>query len=85
MNPSLISVWKEQGWHSWEFKMQSNLNSSNITGSFTLLWLIRTSFRVPMKFFSQFKMQIFREIFLFYNEIVCRGDSNECTQHTIIV
>ena len=40
------------------------------------------------------RKQIFREIFLFYHEIVCcvyslelphRGNSNEYTQHTIIV
>ena len=40
------------------------------------------------------RKQIFREIFLFYHEFVCcvysleslhRGDSNEYTQHTIIV
>ena len=30
------------------------------------------------------RKQIFKKIFLFYHEIVC-GDSNEYTQHTIIV
>ena len=57
-------------------------------GSFTL-----DDFSVPTKSFSSSK-QIFRDFFLFYHGIVCcvhslesphRGDSNEYTQHTIIV
>ena len=74
-------------------ELQSNLNSSNTDGSFTMansnlvfesLWNSSDSLR----------KQIFREIFLFYHIIVCwvyslesphRGDSNEYTQHTIIV
>ena len=47
-----------------------------------------------MKFFRWLKKIIFKEIFLFYHEIVCcmyllesthRCDSNEYTQHAIIV
>ena len=60
-----------------------------------LPWLIRTHFFQSLRSSSDSpRKQIFREIFLFYREIVCcvyslesphRGDSNEYTQHTIIV
>ena len=59
-----------------------------------LPWLIRTHFWVPTKCSRQLKKTIFKEIFLFYREIVCcvyslesphRGDSNEYTKHTITV
>ena len=65
-------------------RLQSNLDSSNTDGSFTMA--------NSNSFFS--RKQIFREIFLFYREIVCcvhslelphQGSSNEYTQHTIIV
>ena len=73
--------------------IQSNLNSSNTDGSFTMA--NSNSFLSPYEILplAQEK-QIFREISLFYHEIVCcvyslesshRGDSNEYTQHTIVV
>ena len=70
--------------------LQSNLNSSNTDGSFTMA--------NSNSFFSLYEIlpiapenKIFIEIFLFYHEIVCwvyslesphRGDSNEYIQHT---
>ena len=73
--------------------VQSNLDSSNTDGSFTMA--NSNSFLRRYEFFSvSSRKQIFREIFLFYREIVCcvyslesphRGNSNEYTQHTIIV
>ena len=60
-----------------------------------LPWLIRTRFFESLQNSSDSsRKQIFREIFLLNHEIVCcvyslesphRGDSNEYTQHTIIV
>ena len=60
-----------------------------------LPWMIRTRFSVLTVILPIVqKKQIFREIFLFYHEMVyCvyslelphRGDSNEYTQHTISV
>ena len=67
-------------------KIQSNLDGSNTDGSFTMANLNKV---IPIA-----RKQIFREIFLFYHKIVCyvyslesphQGDSNEYTQHTIIV
>ena len=58
-----------------------------------LPWLIRTRFSVPTNSSDSSRKQIFREIFLIYDEIVCcvyslelphRGDSNY-TKHIIIV
>ena len=73
--------------------VQSNLDSSNTDGSFTKA--NSNSFLSPYEVLPiAKKKQIFRENFLFYREIVCcvcslesphRGDSNEYTQHTIIV
>ena len=73
--------------------IQYNLNGSNTDGSFTV--------DDSNSFFSLYKIlpnssrkQIFNVFFLFYHESVCcvysleshrRGDSNEYTQHTIIV
>ena len=57
-----------------------------------LPWLIRTLFLILRNSSDGSRKQIFKEIFLFYREIVyCvyslesphRGDSNEYTQHTI--
>ena len=60
-----------------------------------LPWLIRIHFWVPTKFFFRSLQKHFLgEIFFFHHDIVCcvhslesshRGDSNEYTQHTIIV
>ena len=70
--------------------LQPNLDSSNTDGSFTMA---NSNSFFPTVQENKFK-QIFREIFLFYREIVfCvyslesphRGDSNEYTQHTINV
>ena len=73
--------------------IQSNLDSSNTDGSFTMT--ISNQLLSPYEFFSDSsRKQIFRGIFLFYHEIVCyvyslesphRGDSNEYTQQTIIL
>ena len=77
------------------FKMllQSNLNSSNTDGSFTMADL--NLFLSPYEILPiASEKKIFKEIFLFYQEIIyCvyslelphRGDSNEYTQHYIIV
>ena len=73
--------------------IQSNLKSSNTDGSFTMV--NSNSFLSPYDILplAQENKKL-REIFLFYHEIVCcvfslesphRGDSNEYTQHTIIV
>ena len=75
------------------YEIQSNLNSSNTNGSISMANL--NSFLSPYKILllAQEK-QIFREIFLFHHEIVCcgyslelphQGNSNEYTQHTIVV
>ena len=70
--------------------IQSNLDSSNTYGLFTMA--NSNSFLSPSSDSS--RKQIFRKIVLFYREIVCcvytlesphRGDSNDYTQHTIIV
>ena len=75
-------------WVTSSIYLQSNLNSSNTDGSFTMA--NSKSFLSPYEFFPQ----IFKDIFLFHDEIVCcvyslesphRGDSNELTQHTFIV
>ena len=73
--------------------IQSNLDISNSDGSFTMANL-KSFFEALRSFSDSSRKQIFREIFLFYLEIVCcmcslesphRGDSNEYTQHTIVV
>ena len=73
-------------------KLQSNLDGSNTDGSFTMA--NSNSFLGPYEILLIAQKQIFKEIFLFYREIVCcvyslesprRGDSNEYTQHTIAV
>ena len=72
---------------------QSNLNSSNIDGSFTIAY--------SNSFLSQYEILIIAQedkylgfFFLLYHAIVCyvyalesphRGDSKEYTQHAIIV
>ena len=59
-----------------------------------LPWLIRIHFWSIRNFPDSSRKQILREIFLFYYEIICcvyalesphRGNSNEYTQHTIIL
>ena len=74
--------------------IQSNLNSSNTDGSFIMA--NSNSFFSPKEILpiaQETRKQIFKDIFLFYIEIVwCafslesphRGDSKEYTQHTII-
>ena len=73
-------------------KIESNLDGSNTDGSFTMA--NSNSFLSPYEILPSSRKQIFKEIFLFYREIVCcvyslesplRGDSNEYTQHTITV
>ena len=73
--------------------LQYNLNGSNTDGSFTVDDS-NSFFPVPKKSSNSSRKQIFRDFFLFYLGIVCcvyslesphRGDSNEYTQHTIIV
>ena len=73
--------------------LQSNFNGSNTDGSSTMAY--SNSFFESLRIFSDSsRKQILREIVLFYYEIVCcvyslesshRGDSNEYTQHTIIL
>ena len=73
--------------------LQNNLNGSNPDGSFTLD--DSNSFFQSLQNPSyNSRKQIFRDFFLFYHGIVCcvyslesphRGDSNEYTQHSIIV
>ena len=74
-----------------DIQVQSNFNSSNIDGSFTMA---NSNIFGSLRNSSDSSIQIFREIFIFYHEIVCclyslesprRGDSNEYTQHTIIM
>ena len=79
--------------HALLIALQSNLNSSNTNGSFTIT--TSNSFLSPYKIlYDSSKEQKFMEMFFFYNEIVCSvyslespqwGNSNEYTQHTIIV
>ena len=74
-------------------KLQSNPDSSNTDGSFILA--NSNAFLSPCEVLPiAQENKTFRELFLFYREIVCcvyslelphRGDSNEYTQHTIIV
>ena len=73
--------------------LQYNLSGSNTDGSFTVD--DSNSFCQSLQNSSNSsRKQIFRDFFLFYHGIVCcvytlesphRGDSNEYTQHTIIV
>ena len=73
-------------------EIQSNLSSSNTDGSFTMA---DSNFPIrPYKILPIAPENKFKEIFLFYHESVCCvyslesprwGDSNEYTQHTIIV
>ena len=73
--------------------LQSNLNSSNTDGSFTMA--NSNSVLSPYKILPiDQENKYLREAFLFHYEIVCcvnslesplRGDSNEYTQQTIIV
>ena len=78
--------------------IQYNLDGSNTNGSFTMddsnsVLVLSPEEILPIakenKYFG-----ILMEIFLFYHENVCcvyslesphRGDSNECTQHSIIL
>ena len=73
--------------------LQYNLNGSNPDGSFTLDDL-NSFFQSLQNPYNSTRKQIFRDFFLLYPGIVCcvyslelphRGDSNEYTQHTIIV
>ena len=74
-------------------ELKYNLNGSNTDGSFTMD--DSNSFFSPYKILPKAQENKYLEIFfLFYHEIECwvyslesphRGDSNEYTQHTIIV
>ena len=74
-------------------KIQQNLDSSNTDCSFTMA--NSNSFLSPYEILpTAQENKYLREIFSFYHEIVCWvyalesphwGDSNEYTQHTIIV
>ena len=72
--------------------IQYNLNGSNTDGSFTVD--DSNSFQSLQNSFNSSRKQIFRDFVSFYHGIVCcvyslelphRGNSNEYTQHTIIV
>ena len=72
--------------------LHSNLNSSNTGGSFTLA--PSNFFLSPYEIATALENKIFKEAFSFYYESVCcayslesprRGDSNDYTQHVIIV
>ena len=74
-------------------KIQCNLSGSNTDGSFTVDDS-NSFFQSLQNSSNSSRKQIFRDFFLFYHGIVCcvyslesphRGDSNEYTQHTIIV
>ena len=54
---------------TWTERIQSNLNSSKINGSFTMA--NSNSFLSPYGILPIAKKQIFREIFLFHSEFVC--------------
>ena len=79
--------------HSYSTVLQYNLNGSNTDGSFTVD--DSNSFVQPLQNYSNSsRKQIFNDFFLYYHGIVCcgyslkspyRGNSNEYTQHTIIV
>ena len=71
--------------------VQSNLDSANTDGSFTLA-NSKSFYEFQRNSSNSSRKQIFKDIFSFYHEIVwCvysleshhRGDSNEYTQHTI--
>ena len=73
--------------------IQSNLDGWNTDGLFTMA-NSNLVFESQQNSPDSLRKQIFREIFLFYREIVCcvyslelphRGNSNEYTQHTIIM
>ena len=73
--------------------LQSNLYGSNTDGSFTMA-NSNTFFESLRNSSENSRKQIFKELFLFYHEIVCcvyslesphQGNSNEYTQHTITV
>ena len=82
--------------HDTALYIQYNPNYSNADGSFTMAisnWFLSSLDILPI---AQEKniLGYFRAIFLFYHENVCcvyslewprRGDSNEYTQHTIIL
>ena len=73
--------------------IQYNLNGSNTDGLFTVVNL-NSFFQSLHNSSNSSRKQILNDFFLFYHEIVCcvyslelphQGDSNEYTQHTIIV
>ena len=73
--------------------IQYNLNGSNMDGSFTVDDS-NSFFQSLLNSSNNSRKQVFNDFFLFYHGIVCcvyslelshRGDSNEYTQHTIIV
>ena len=73
--------------------IQYNLNGSNLDGSFTLDDS-NSFFQSLQNPSNNSRKQIFRDFFLSYYGIVCcmyslelphRGNSNEYTQHTILV
>ena len=74
-------------------EIQYNLNGSNTDGSNTLDDS-NSFFQSLQNSSNSSRKQIVNDVFLFYHEIVCclyslesphRGDSNEYTQHIIIV
>ena len=64
-------------------KIQSNFNGSNTDGSFTMAY--SNSFLSLYGIFPIAQENKLGEIFLCYYEIVCCSNSNEYTQHTIIL
>ena len=87
----------DQGLHSPLSESMDTTNSQTSiaqTPMDSLPWLIQTRFLSPYGIPITKKKQILREIFLHYLEIICcvyslelshQYDSNEYTQHTIIV
>ena len=78
---------------SFKYLIQYNLNGSNTDGSF-IVDESNSFFQSLQNPSNSSRKQIFNDFFLFYHAIVCcvyslesphRGDSNEYTQHTIIV
>ena len=74
-------------------EIQYDLNGSNTDGSFTVDDS-NSFFQSLQNSSNSSRKQIFNDFFLFYHGIVCcvyslesphRGDSNEYTEHTIIV
>ena len=94
-------MWESVLYDNWAYRaqlpihscsLQSNLNGSNTDGSFTMAY--SNSFLSPYGIFPIAQENKLSESFLYYYEIVYyvyslesphRGDSNEYTQHTIVL